>query len=564
MAKTSAPSFSLNLDLGAPQADVKLDEPVNRQVAEQLIVDLEAGTVDSPFIAMDGQFPGSEASSSLPSRDQSTASLASMDDVTRLNPPAGMPPRTTTADSVTDVPGLTQSAKSNRKFFRVDHSNLYVFVDHDNSNVSDELSAADGTPLVAYDDSGTESSIRFEDLELGDHLGAGNQGSVRAVRHCGKNYALKKISISQALDKTQADVERQARKNAVVRELQMVAHRQNRHDNMVALYNAYFRRDCEEGNLYILMERMGNSVEDLFNMIGKLPPNSVKSIAQRSFGSNFGGDAKVSNGATQYWRIPSEAASAVVTPVPENVVSMIAHDALKGLVHFHEKLRFVHTDVKPANLMVSETHDVIKLADFGSSQQLQADHRIQVTNVNLGTKMYMAPERAAAVFSGSGGSFDEKADIWSLGISLLEMCIGAHPCHVFREEYWDFAECLDFDQLMLPEQCSGLFLDFIQQCLVRDPEQRPSARSLVEHAFIKKYQRTPRKRLAQFVRAVRGESASYDQKMVQRTMAHQLALATRTRDPDPRKKNMRTWQSFQKGIRGVTPSVDDFSTFPTL
>jgi serine/threonine protein kinase len=615
----SAPSFNVSLPMSSAQQPLKLkEEPVQRRVVEQLIVDLDAGSLDSPFISMEGLFPAgsgnglpplvstlsSSADRDTPSMGMPVQSEAFSSSEANITPRGedsarGRIPRAKSSPSMisggdldtmertpseqlalrsshsvgdlaaeqsTRTKATVQDMKSQRKFFRVDRSNLYVLMNQGHTEDDALATQQRGieTTLVKTDDD--ENNIPFDALDIGEVLGSGSQGTVRAVSHKGKQFALKRISISQALDKTQADVERQARKNAIVRELQMLANRENRHRNLVALYNGYFSKDSNEGNLHILMERMGMSAEALHMIVSNLPPAEVRATAQRIFGGHFGGDPKVSNGQTLYNGLDEEMAKVRLTPLPENVISLIAHDSLKGFAHLHGGLRFVHTDVKPANLMFDMKYETVKVADFGCSQPLPDTPGgcVTVSNVNLGTKLYMSPERACAVFGNSGGSFNEATDVWSLGISLLELCAGCHPCHRFREEYWDFAEFLDLQHLVFPEQCSSLFYDFISACLTTKFEDRQSAAELMRHKFILKYAHTPRSKLSSFIHAMKQSSATYEQKKLQNQIAKELTMATKTKDGNPTRKNVRAWQGFQKGIMGNTPKLDDHSTFPTL
>jgi serine/threonine protein kinase len=632
------------------QKPVKLDAPVQQRVAEQLIVDLDAGTVDSPFISMDGLFPGTTpgptpagaagtpaaGGSGMPGMGmplRSSDSSISLDsggnvigDPAGARPPStgATPPVTASEDTSAQLPaririprsvsmptvetskefgessssvtvataggmgrksssmsdmdaGRSSEAASQataaaskagqRRFFRVDRSNLYVLV---NQGTNDTPTAPEAgshdTPLLQGQDA--DCDIPFDQLVMGEMLGTGSQGSVRAVKHGHKEYALKRISISQALSKAQADVERQARKKAIVRELQMLANRENRHPHLIALYNGYFQKDSAEGNLHILMERMGMSTETLQHLIAGIPPVEVRSTAQRVFGSHFGGAQRISNGQTLYSMVDAEITKVRVASLPENVVSMIARDALLGLQHLHRSLRMVHMDIKPANLMLDMPLEQLKVADFGCSQPLPAHEgsTISISNVNLGTKLYMSPERASACFNSDCEShdFNEATDIWSLGISLLELCSGIHPCHVFREDYWDFAEKLDVSQLIFPEQCSTLFNDFICTMLTKCREERPNAAELLKHDFITKYAHCPRRKLAVFTRTVKQLAATYEQKKLKATIVTQLSMATKTKDTAPRHRNVAAWKGFQKGIVGNVPKLDDDTTFPTL
>eukprot|EP00045_Choanoeca_perplexa_P004220 m.36186 g.36186 ORF g.36186 m.36186 type:complete len:415 (+) comp12458_c0_seq1:215-1459(+) len=105
-----------------------------------------------------------------------------------------------------------------------------------------------------------------------------------------------------------------------------------------------------------------------------------------------------------------------VSRVDELPLALITKKILDGLCYL-EEMQILHRDFKPANVLCNTAGD-IKLADFGVSRKLLATYR---ANTFVGTLRYMAPERV------EGKSYDIKADVWSLGLSLIEMATGAFP-----------------------------------------------------------------------------------------------------------------------------------------
>ncbi|XP_011707624.1 PREDICTED: dual specificity mitogen-activated protein kinase kinase dSOR1 [Wasmannia auropunctata] len=300
-----------------------------------------------------------------------------------------------------------------------------------------------------------------EDFEKLGELGSGNGGVVTKVRHI-------KYGLIMAMKQIRLEVKPPIKKQ-IIRELK-VLHECN-FAHIVGFYGAF----CSGGEICICMEYMdGGSLDLIMKRAGR---------------------------------------------IPESMISTITCAVLKGLTYLRDKHAIMHRDVKPSNILVNSAGE-IKLCDFGVSGQLIDS----MAHSFVGTRSYMSPERL------QGSHYSVQSDIWSLGVSLVEMAIGMYPipppddkllAAIFGSEWSQHSgedSITDSDSTLSPQSpsrhphtpkplavfellelivneppprlpaglFSNAFIDFIDRCLKRNPNDRADLKTLTNHEWIKK------------------------------------------------------------------------------
>ena len=173
----------------------------------------------------------------------------------------------------------------------------------------------------------------------------------------------------------------------------------------------------------------------------------------------------------------------------ESQLCVIFYQVFSGLMYLHEN-HIIHGDLKPQNILISskennsvsnEIYSWIKIIDFGTAKMFKKE--IIKGNDIVGTLYYIAPE----VFSSNSDNYDEKSDIWSVGIILYKALTKKYP-FIGKSDDETVLSILenDYDDSLLMNYSDEL-KDLIKNLLMKDPNKRPSAKEALNHIWFKKF-----------------------------------------------------------------------------
>lgn len=167
--------------------------------------------------------------------------------------------------------------------------------------------------------------------------------------------------------------------------------------------------------------------------------------------------------------------------INEKVLGKISESVLRGLSYLHLQ-RIIHRDIKPSNILLDK-HGNVKLCDFGVSGEVVNS----LATTFVGTQYYMAPERIM------GKPYNVSCDVWSLGLTILEVARGLFPYHLQTDDVplgpiELLSLILEYQPRLedLPEEgiyWSELFKSFIDYCLKKNTEERPSPQQMLQHPW---------------------------------------------------------------------------------
>ncbi|KAK2846586.1 hypothetical protein Q5P01_009585 [Channa striata] len=205
-----------------------------------------------------------------------------------------------------------------------------------------------------------------------------------------------------------------------------------KHPNIVAYYGSYIRA----GTLWICMEFCGGgSLQDIYHVTG---------------------------------------------PLSESQIAYICREMLQGVDYLHAQKK-IHRDIKGANILLNDQGEV-KLADFGISAQIT--DTLSRRKSFIGTPYWMAPEVAAVELK---GGYNELCDIWSVGITAIELAELQPPMfdvHPLRVLFLMSKSGYQPPKLKDKSKWSSTFYNFVKAMLVRNPKKRPSASKMLSHSFL--------------------------------------------------------------------------------
>nr|WAO97414.1 mitogen-activated protein kinase kinase 6 [Neoseiulus californicus] len=271
---------------------------------------------------------------------------------------------------------------------------------------------------------GQQFTVGADELETLKELGRGAYGIVEQMRHKPTGTLMAVKRITFSFDEAE-------KRNAL---MDLSVNMKAECEYTVRFYGAFFR----EGDIWICMEVMDTSLDKFY-----------------------------------------KAAFAQCGGIPEEALGRISYSIVTALDYLKEELKIMHRDVKPSNVLIN-AQGAVKLCDFGISGQMVDS----VAKSNLGCKPYMPPERIEAEI---GATYDVRSDVWSLGITMVELSIGNFPYPSIKNIFEQLKQVVQSDPPRLPAgKFSREYEIFIEMCLQKNRENRAKYRQLLDTEFLRR------------------------------------------------------------------------------
>ncbi len=161
----------------------------------------------------------------------------------------------------------------------------------------------------------------------------------------------------------------------------------------------------------------------------------------------------------------------------EDMLKSVSRQVLLGLNYLHAR-KIIHRDIKPENILVND-RGCVKLADFGLVKELQ--ETAAMANTYVGTAKYMSPERIMS------RKYSYNSDVWSLGLTIAFLATDRFPFDIDESQGifgLAIVICKEDPRAVPRGEFSDSARDFVRRCMIKDPEERPSSRALLRHAFV--------------------------------------------------------------------------------
>uniref|UniRef100_A0A8D8WY37 mitogen-activated protein kinase kinase n=2 Tax=Cacopsylla melanoneura TaxID=428564 RepID=A0A8D8WY37_9HEMI len=267
-----------------------------------------------------------------------------------------------------------------------------------------------------------------EDMQDCGEIGRGGFGTVNKMIH-------RKSDTVMAVKRIRSTVEEKEQRQLLM-DLDVVM-KSNECPYIVQFYGALFK----EGDCWICMELMDTSLDKFYKFI-------YERLHQR---------------------------------IPEVIIGKVTVATVKALNYLKEELKIIHRDVKPSNILL-DRRGAIKLCDFGISGQLVDS--IAKTR-DAGCRPYMAPER---IDPQRARGYDVRSDVWSLGITLVEVATGKFPYPRWNSVFEQLCQVVQGPPPQLSNSSNAVFspefIGFVNTCLIKEEKDRPKYGALLQHEFI--------------------------------------------------------------------------------